>query len=273
MDAAQINIYDITPAEAARWLKKNKNNRPIRKERVHAYAADMKHGNWNLNTDPISFDSDGNLLNGQHRLSAVIEADATIQMLVAKNVDPQTVFDQGATRSIKDTLSYQGISTNNTEIAVVRFALRTACGLNTNTWAQVKAYYERRNTEIKEAVRISGLGAGGKYKVCRNATAQFAFMCALIYGMPAETIERFSKAVNSGFTDGKDQSAAIVVRNTLLENRELIKNRLRHFEEVIEKGLIDFSKGIPRTMAYKDGNNVIKDSFIANDGDFIKNLK
>ena len=54
------------------------------------YAADMKAGRWQLNGEAIKFDKNGHLLNGQHRLHAVVRADTTIQMLVISGLDPET---------------------------------------------------------------------------------------------------------------------------------------------------------------------------------------
>lgn len=75
-------VIDVTPELARVWLRANTRNRNTRERAVTEYARDMVAGHWNLNGEAIKFAYDGSLLDGQHRLRAVIEADATVQMLV-----------------------------------------------------------------------------------------------------------------------------------------------------------------------------------------------
>jgi hypothetical protein len=62
-------LVEITPAMAREWLEKNiENNRGVGAQVVDAYARDMLAGKWYIPGDPIRFDEDGNLIDGQHRL-------------------------------------------------------------------------------------------------------------------------------------------------------------------------------------------------------------
>ncbi|KAF7277615.1 hypothetical protein GWI33_002970, partial [Rhynchophorus ferrugineus] len=82
--AAQVET--ITPDLARQYLAFNTHNRNVRSYRVKGYAADMRDGRWTLNGEAIKFSADGTLLDGQHRLQAVIEADVAVQMLVVRGV-------------------------------------------------------------------------------------------------------------------------------------------------------------------------------------------
>ena len=53
-------------------LKHNTQNRVLSQATVNRYAALMKDGEWAKISDMISFDSDGTLTNGQHRMEAVV---------------------------------------------------------------------------------------------------------------------------------------------------------------------------------------------------------
>lgn len=76
----------VTPALAARWLEKNHpSNRPVAWRRVEAFANDMRMGAWKLTHQGICFDADGYLIDGQHRLQAVANADVAVLMLVVRN--------------------------------------------------------------------------------------------------------------------------------------------------------------------------------------------
>lgn len=108
----------ITPEIANEMLKHNFVNRKINKERVHVYAHDMKNGNWGGVIDGLSlqFDKEENLLNGQHRLRAIIESGVSLEMFIFQtdftSNSLELPFDIGALRPLallmKTTTNYAG---------------------------------------------------------------------------------------------------------------------------------------------------------------------
>lgn len=100
----------ITPATAERYLTKNVDNRPLRRQTVTRYARDMKAGRWELTGDPIVFNTHGNLVQGQHRLYACVESATEFETFVMRNASPAayTVMDTGEKRSLADVLHRQG---------------------------------------------------------------------------------------------------------------------------------------------------------------------
>lgn len=106
----KTEIEKITPELAAIYLKKNTSNRPIRGNTVKAYASEIKRGAWVVNGEAIKFDTDGKLIDGQHRLNAVIMAGISIDSLVVRGINHQAfdTLDVGAKRSAKDVLSLSG---------------------------------------------------------------------------------------------------------------------------------------------------------------------
>ena len=103
----KVEIKIITPEFAERLLERNSSNRVLRKNHVNSLARDMKNGAWRLNNDAITIAADGTLLNGQHRLNAIIKAEKPIKMLVAEgfSTDTYKVLDGGAKRSVADQLN------------------------------------------------------------------------------------------------------------------------------------------------------------------------
>ena len=73
-----MEIEFITPKKAAEYLSKNDpENRPLNLKKVNLYKKEMENGNWKLR-DSIGFCYDtGYLINGQHRMAALAEADIT----------------------------------------------------------------------------------------------------------------------------------------------------------------------------------------------------
>ncbi|AUH68485.1 hypothetical protein [Gordonia sp. YC-JH1] len=105
-----VSIETITPEIAERYLTKNTHNRNVREVRVNAYAADMENGDWKWNGEAIKFAEDGTLLDGQHRLHAIVRSGITVQMLVIRDLPKSTqhTMDTGANRKFSDVLKLRG---------------------------------------------------------------------------------------------------------------------------------------------------------------------
>jgi hypothetical protein len=94
----KTEVLNITPEMAKEFLSRNKAvNRPINKRQVEMYCDSMKRGQWKLTGQSIQISEFGNLIDGQHRLTALIKADVTLPFLVVYEVRESSfhVLDQG----------------------------------------------------------------------------------------------------------------------------------------------------------------------------------
>lgn len=64
----------VSPERARTMLGRNEGNRQRRPSTVSHYADQMKRGEWQQTHQPLAFDEDGNLIDGQHRLAAVAQS-------------------------------------------------------------------------------------------------------------------------------------------------------------------------------------------------------
>ena len=105
-----IEHIDVTPALAHEWLGTNLHNRNLRSRSVFAYSEDMKRGDWIANGDTIKFSADDELLDGQHRLAALVEADVTLPMIVVHGLADaaRDTLDTGIPRRFGDVLALRG---------------------------------------------------------------------------------------------------------------------------------------------------------------------
>lgn len=96
----------ITPAIAAEFLKLNTANRPLRPSWIKALSGMMQRGEWMMTHQGIAITTDGRLIDGQHRLNAVIHAGVSVNMSVVYNCDPASfiALDGGVKRSAADHL-------------------------------------------------------------------------------------------------------------------------------------------------------------------------
>lgn len=100
----------VTPKMAEEWLKSNIDNRPADERMVQKYAGEMSEGRWKVTGDPIRFDMTGRVIDGQHRLMAIILSQKPQMMLVVRGLPPDSfkVIDTGKVRNVQTILAMAG---------------------------------------------------------------------------------------------------------------------------------------------------------------------
>src|SRR3989440_6857720 len=115
-------VQTITPKKAAEYLEFNTANRPLATRTVREFAAAMRRGEWRVTHQGIAFDTTGALVDGQHRLAAIVEADIPVEITVFSEV-PEGAFDvldTGKRRNAADVLAIEGEKSAGTLPAMVR---------------------------------------------------------------------------------------------------------------------------------------------------------
>lgn len=122
----KTEFLTINPAIAAFLLELNwDKNRVISQLRVNTYAASMRENNWDVTGESICLTREGTVIDGQHRLWAVIESGATIVTAVTFGLEPEVYrsIDRGMNR----TMAYcANMSTQ--QAAALNFILKLAYG-------------------------------------------------------------------------------------------------------------------------------------------------
>jgi len=99
----QLTQEIITPELAKQYLLLNINkNRALQQNRIKFYAKQMKADQWPVTSQGISFDTLGRMIDGQHRLLAIVEACIPVEMAVIRDVPVQSfrVLDSGMGRTL-----------------------------------------------------------------------------------------------------------------------------------------------------------------------------
>jgi hypothetical protein len=142
-------VLMVDSARAEKWLARNKNNRTVREYVVLKYRSDMNAGRWTYTGDPIRFDVNGNLLDGQHRLRALSGAISGIvlPMMVIRGlpVEAQFFMDQGIVRTPGDQLGLKDIPYANTLASVVRVLIE---------WEEGFFFKDVKASKVITSVRI-----------------------------------------------------------------------------------------------------------------------
>ncbi|MET7253454.1 hypothetical protein [Dyadobacter fermentans] len=118
----KIDLQEVSPALAEELLSGNVSNRPLSKHHVSFLADQIKAGAWQVTGDPVKISSAGRVLDGQHRLHAIIQSGIPVQVFIASDVPDEvfTVLDTGKVRSAKDVLGIENMKSPYDQAAVAR---------------------------------------------------------------------------------------------------------------------------------------------------------
>ncbi len=119
------SIKTITPEMARKFLEMNTSNRSAKAKSIKFLADQMTQGKWKFTGDSIKISSTGRLLDGQHRLMALINANKTFDFVVINDLpdDVFDVIDTGKSRSSGDILSANSFVNSTNLAATIKFIL------------------------------------------------------------------------------------------------------------------------------------------------------
>lgn len=206
----RFQTVNVTPKMAADWLTKNASNRGLSLVRVSSYARDMKDGHWFLNPQPIIKNAKGDLLDGQHRLNAIIEADTAVKMVLATGCDHEIrkYIDRGRHRTLPDRLKMEGMEGRvvlKASIArnLVKLDRGSTRDLVTDSEAtQATQKYLKQFTWMEGATLLQGMHRA-------------SYVAVILWALPlSPRVAQFHEEVQSG-VGLKEKSPAIAMRRFL----------------------------------------------------------
>lgn len=224
---ASIQLETIEPAMAEMFLQENTNqNRNIKKAKVEMFAKDIESGNWRITHQGIAFDWNGKLVDGQHRLHAIIKANKPIEMYVYRGLDPSTfsVLDTGTSRTAGDFLKKLSFSNTGTVAASVRLVLRygkesvtdpaSTSKMSCISHSQIESFCHS-NYELVESASQLAHSAYRQFKGLRKSgTAAFLLLAHEINVETFVGAQRFVERIAAG-ADLHKGSVELAFRNYL----------------------------------------------------------
>ena len=118
----QVEVCLITPEKAADLLRANTANRPLKQLHVAFFENQLRRGEMQLTHQGIAISVSGKLLDGQHRLTAIVNTGISAKLLVARNMPDSTfaVLDTGTARLASDVLAIEGLQNTSCLAAGIR---------------------------------------------------------------------------------------------------------------------------------------------------------
>tara|TARA_R100000081_G_C4789245_1_gene156549 strand:+ start:149 stop:1102 length:954 start_codon:yes stop_codon:yes gene_type:complete len=121
-----FSIEDIDRELAKKYLAMNfENNRRPAPRAISNMVESMKNGDFHLSWDCLAFSDENVLVNGQHRLNAIIQSDITCKFFVIRGIPHETIkcFDTGNKRKQADRIAVAGTPMHPKACAIIKLAL------------------------------------------------------------------------------------------------------------------------------------------------------
>ena len=250
----------VTPDVAAKLLENKAPNRNLSSAIVKKYASAMLANEWYEAGDPVRINIYGQLMDGQHRLAAIIESGCSIELLIVEGVQPDAmmVLDTGRKRSLRDVLAIKG-EERPSELATAINAdiIYTATGETRRGVSSLDVRLDhisglrhlsqhpglRLGAAQGQRIRMALRGPGGMY-----SSLMYRFGC-----LDAADVE--------DFVDKLVEGAGLESTDPIFKLREALL-RERHSQHVTEQRVLG-AWVIKMWNAYRDGEEVQHLSFRA----------
>lgn len=221
--APTTRIERVTPAMAAEMLSKNTRNRTLSRARMIQMAAAMSEGRWRMTHQGVAVATDGTLLDGQHRLTAVVTANVAVDMLVTRGLPPEAIdaIDTGENRRAYDVLAIaDGVRLSRSE----RSGLLAAQELAENGTLIPSGGRPRTTVDdLRRAMREHGADMTAVMEqMTRNndklAAAALLGSLAIAHRTAPDATERFARMLRTG-ASLPEKHPALLLRNFVVMNR------------------------------------------------------
>ena len=231
----KTEIVTITPKMAGELLNANLNNRPKSMRRAKILAEIMRRGEWIFNGDTIRVSESGVLLDGQHRLTAIVESGIPQKSILVTGLEDDSfkTIDTGKGRTGGDVLAIEGIANYNVVAAAVYLML---LWIKTGNPTHGNPDNKPTKSQILEYVRsnhlceYSGQRVGSKGLSKLSSKSILAF-CHMVFLQDDEDFcEEFFSALESGHS--YESSPIIHLRDKLIASKVSKTHRLQKHVEI-----------------------------------------
>jgi hypothetical protein len=230
----KIDKVLITPEMATRLLVSNTNNRNISNSRVLRYVNDILNDRWVEDTgELIKIDTDGNVIDGQHRLTAIVKANKSIYVHLATDVSKYVfdVIDSGKSRTSGDVLKIAGVKSATKVASFIQMynqmknTKHRYDGINLEhalTSKMLLIFYNENKLFIDNVIKKSSILYEQFQKIWNSGEV------ALFYGLLTEVDLRLGQEFMRELCQGTDitNDCIILLRNRLISDKVSTSNKL-----------------------------------------------
>ena len=216
----------ITPEQAKTILKKcNKGNRRTNKSYIETLRRDMESGHWYNDTSYIGFDLSGKLVNGQHRLKAL--ADANVEYITLKidfNCEQHISMDTGINRTYATTASIAKKAGINLLPTKFKPIITSALKLNSIKLTENSNNIKLSNSELEtywekyeQVLTICDNNGVFELGKINSASVKASIFLAYLSGIDITTLSHFSEVLKNGIARSDYDIPIIRLRDELID--------------------------------------------------------
>ena len=179
VSSVSTTVELITPDMAAKYLENNASNRPIRPVHVRMFEQLQLNNDFQHTHQGIALSSEGDkLLDGQHRLTAIVNSGIPCLMNVTRGLPESTYqnMDAGIPRSVSDRVTFDDSPPRNAKIVAVCVALVNLLSKGTGNKNLCRTHSAQAVQRMYEEYRASISAIMGIY-----------------FGLPFEQVQAFSR--------------------------------------------------------------------------------
>jgi hypothetical protein len=194
-------VAKIGPAMAAKMLEQVHPNRRIKPSVVERYRRQMAAGKWALNGESIVISDLDRVLDGQHRLSAIVESGVEIETVLVRGVLEEhfRTYDIGAGRSAADVFGMEGHGNSYQLAALLKLVwgyekvppgAAPRSGGATPELHETYRKYPGAGRSVAFCSRVSD--------ICSTSLVAFVHLLGREYGNDAQATDQFVDSLVSG---------------------------------------------------------------------------
>ncbi len=211
-------ILDITPSMAEVWLmERNPHNRRVVEAHAERMAGEMKAGRWRLTHQGIAFDTNGVLIDGQHRLWAIVLSGCTVPMRLFFNepIESLGAIDVVRARTNDEVITLAGGMGEVTrrDLATLR-AMITGLECYDRMMPGEEAIVWRRHRQAVEFAHQ--ILPNSRFRGVANAITRGVLARAFYSGNHAK-LRHFADVLQSGVSTGEADESVVTLFRFLIE--------------------------------------------------------
>lgn len=220
----RADVVNLSPSQAKEILKRNTNNRKLSSKTVSNLQKQMINGEFKLSNDAITFDSDGVLTNGQHRLTALALSEGKVEsvpFLFGFDVQQFMGMDTGRRRTVQDnyTLMEKGGLSDPKYSICLRIAQGACCWCNgeyNHKYISQEEYKNIINYLQNDLLDCYNNGLFSKSGSVTPIAVMIAMFLAYLNGVDMSVLKHIYTVLNTGIIENVEDRCIIKLRDKIL---------------------------------------------------------
>jgi hypothetical protein len=234
-NVGKMVLMFVAPDQATAWIERNTLNRKLKQGRVDKFVHLLKTGQFKVTHQGVAIATDGSLLDGQHRLWAIILSGIGAWMWVCLDAptDSRDIIDDTTPRSLSDRLRFRLAGDVSSEMVATARVMKYGPAKAGRDLRRFVSALEAAEfiTPHADAIRFS-LNALRKSRGV-TSSIEWAVIARAYYAHNHDDLQRFAAILSSGVSDGNPES------NTVISLREALRGTGKGDSPVARYGKVE----------------------------------